>query len=260
MGGKQQAVLSAFFKKAKTTKEDTPSDHASASSPSIDARTATTIPAKRAKSPILSRSPVTKLTSAPLALQKQFAFGRTCGSTSNDTDDSNLQQDLEKRQRHEKFIKTFGDLEATRALKRLRLEQHESSLENTATASDDASMDAMEQDSTPPSATTSSPSNLFATFANKNVALPSPPNRRKAQTTSPNSKYTPLEQQVVDLKQKYPGVLLVIEVGYKFRFFGEDAKVKKETRWRVELDVGVHVNLSLILPGRIEGASYCSFC
>ncbi|ORZ15609.1 muts domain V-domain-containing protein [Absidia repens] len=37
-------------------------------------------------------------------------------------------------------------------------------------------------------------------------------------------KYTPLEQQVVDLKQKHPGVLLVIEVGYKFRFFGEDAQ------------------------------------
>lgn len=24
---------------------------------------------------------------------------------------------------------------------------------------------------------------------------------------------------------KYPGVLLLIEVGYKFRFFGEDAEV-----------------------------------
>ncbi|KAG2185327.1 hypothetical protein INT44_002117 [Umbelopsis vinacea] len=36
--------------------------------------------------------------------------------------------------------------------------------------------------------------------------------------------YTPLEVQVVELKEKYPGVLLVIEVGYKYKFFGEDAK------------------------------------
>uniref|UniRef100_A0A166A0D6 DNA mismatch repair protein MSH3 n=1 Tax=Daucus carota subsp. sativus TaxID=79200 RepID=A0A166A0D6_DAUCS len=40
----------------------------------------------------------------------------------------------------------------------------------------------------------------------------------------PSVKYTPLEQQVVELKRKYPDVLLMIEVGYKFRFFGQDAE------------------------------------
>ncbi|KAI8085362.1 DNA mismatch repair protein MutS [Thamnidium elegans] len=44
-------------------------------------------------------------------------------------------------------------------------------------------------------------------------------------TTIPRQKYTPLESQVVDLKARYPGCLLLIEVGYKFRFFGEDAKI-----------------------------------
>ncbi|GAY41192.1 hypothetical protein CUMW_057550 [Citrus unshiu] len=43
--------------------------------------------------------------------------------------------------------------------------------------------------------------------------------------TTHNKKYTPLEQQVVELKTKYPDVLLMIEVGYKFRFFGEDAEM-----------------------------------
>lgn len=43
----------------------------------------------------------------------------------------------------------------------------------------------------------------------------------------PHQKFTPLETQVVELKAKYPGCLLLIEVGYKFRFFGEDAKVIK---------------------------------
>lgn len=38
-------------------------------------------------------------------------------------------------------------------------------------------------------------------------------------------KHTPLELQVVELKENNPGVLLAIEVGYKFRFFGDDAEV-----------------------------------
>jgi hypothetical protein len=37
--------------------------------------------------------------------------------------------------------------------------------------------------------------------------------------------YTPLEQQVVDLKARHSDVLLMVKVGYCFRFFGEDAAV-----------------------------------
>ncbi|KAL8170559.1 LOW QUALITY PROTEIN: hypothetical protein V2J09_022363 [Rumex salicifolius] len=40
-----------------------------------------------------------------------------------------------------------------------------------------------------------------------------------------NPKYTPLEQQVVELKERYPDVVLMIEVGYKYRFFGKDAEI-----------------------------------
>ncbi|XVF09858.1 hypothetical protein REPUB_Repub07fG0133200 [Reevesia pubescens] len=42
---------------------------------------------------------------------------------------------------------------------------------------------------------------------------------------SNHKKYTPLEQQVVDLKNKYTDVLLMVEVGYRFRFFGKDAEI-----------------------------------
>ena len=31
--------------------------------------------------------------------------------------------------------------------------------------------------------------------------------------------------QVLEFKKKYPGTILMIEVGYKYRFFGDDAKV-----------------------------------
>ncbi|KNC95837.1 uncharacterized protein SPPG_08780 [Spizellomyces punctatus DAOM BR117] len=39
------------------------------------------------------------------------------------------------------------------------------------------------------------------------------------------STYTPLEQQFLEIKANHPDCLLVVEVGYKFRFFGEDAKI-----------------------------------
>ena len=38
-------------------------------------------------------------------------------------------------------------------------------------------------------------------------------------------KYTPLEQQVLDVRGQYPDALLFVECGYKYRFFGEDAEV-----------------------------------
>ncbi|KAF5743544.1 DNA mismatch repair protein MSH3 isoform X1 [Tripterygium wilfordii] len=51
------------------------------------------------------------------------------------------------------------------------------------------------------------------------------PEHSNQPSSSNPKKYTPLEQQVVDLKNKYPDVLLMVEVGYKFRFFGEDAEI-----------------------------------
>lgn len=55
---------------------------------------------------------------------------------------------------------------------------------------------------------------------------PPPPPRPLNPTAAGGGKgYTPLEQQVVDLKARHPDVLLMVEVGYRFRFFGEDAAV-----------------------------------
>ncbi|XP_030536580.1 DNA mismatch repair protein MSH3 [Rhodamnia argentea] len=48
---------------------------------------------------------------------------------------------------------------------------------------------------------------------------------KKETPESSSKKYTPLEQQVVELKDRYPDVLLMVEVGYKYRFFGDDAEV-----------------------------------
>ena len=37
--------------------------------------------------------------------------------------------------------------------------------------------------------------------------------------------YTPMEQQFLSIKAKYPDAILFIECGYKYRFFGEDAEI-----------------------------------
>lgn len=37
--------------------------------------------------------------------------------------------------------------------------------------------------------------------------------------------YTPLEQQFLAIKAKYPDAVLFVECGYKYRFFGEDAEI-----------------------------------
>ena len=50
----------------------------------------------------------------------------------------------------------------------------------------------------------------------------------KVSGSSSGAKLTPLEKQVVELKAGNPGVLLLVEVGYKYKFFGEDAEVSCE--------------------------------
>ena len=41
-------------------------------------------------------------------------------------------------------------------------------------------------------------------------------------------KYTPLEQQYLEFREKYKDVVLFIECGYKYRFFGKDAEVSSD--------------------------------
>jgi DNA mismatch repair protein MSH3 len=76
----------------------------------------------------------------------------------------------------------------------------------------------------------------------------------KAKEAETGVKYTPLEQQVMDIKKRnvgtvaiqvrrvpnltlftgtQPDVLLIVEVGYKFKFFGDDAKIASK-----ELNIG----------------------
>jgi DNA mismatch repair protein MSH3 len=63
---------------------------------------------------------------------------------------------------------------------------------------------------------------------------------------SANGGYTPLEQQVVALKQKHQALdcLMAFEVGYKFMFFGEDASVVSR-----ELSIVAYPKHSFLVAG-----------
>ncbi|KAI0059076.1 DNA mismatch repair protein MSH3 [Artomyces pyxidatus] len=59
----------------------------------------------------------------------------------------------------------------------------------------------------------------------KTKTAPAKPVKRVEEIGPSGESYTPLEQQVRALKAQHPDVLLMIEVGYKVRFFGEDARI-----------------------------------
>ncbi|KAJ3284327.1 Mismatch repair protein msh3 [Borealophlyctis nickersoniae] len=58
------------------------------------------------------------------------------------------------------------------------------------------------------------------------------------------SPYTPLEQQFLEIKAQHQDCLLVVEVGYKFRFFGEDAKIAAK-----ELNIVAYMDHSMYTAG-----------
>jgi hypothetical protein len=61
----------------------------------------------------------------------------------------------------------------------------------------------------------------FPAQSSSNVCSGSPTPTAGECTGKPN--YTPLEKQVVDIRANYPDCLLMVQCGYKFRFFGDDA-------------------------------------
>ncbi|XP_044231532.1 DNA mismatch repair protein Msh3 isoform X1 [Thunnus albacares] len=64
-----------------------------------------------------------------------------------------------------------------------------------------------------------------------------PPSDSSAPSRRSKSVFTPLEQQVIQLKQQHNDALLAVECGYKYRFFGEDAEIAAK-----ELNIICHLD------------------
>ena len=126
-------------------------------------------------------------------------------SSSPTQDEENQVEDEEtKRQKeklHQKFVKKLGRPDSIAEIKRRNL------LINEETAEDQAGADDAE--------------------GSEEEASPKPVAKGKPGTASKKgaSKLTPMEKQFLDIKRKHLDTVLIVEVGYKFKFFGEDARV-----------------------------------
>ncbi|KAI9877021.1 MAG: Mismatch repair protein msh3 [Pleopsidium flavum] len=128
-------------------------------------------------------------------------------SSSPPRDEKNAEVDEETRLRreklHHKFVKKLGRPDSIAEIKRRNWQITEETTEEQLGA------EVGEED------------------VDEDEAVPKPTARGKKGATAKKggSKLTPMEKQVLEIKNKHMDSLLVVEVGYKFRFFGEDARI-----------------------------------
>ena len=127
-------------------------------------------------------------------------------SSSPVRDDDDVDRDDETKRRkenlHEKFVKKLGRPDSIVGIKRRNWVISEETTEDQTDADDDG--EDAEEDATPKPATKG---------------------RKGITAKKVASKLTPMEKQFLDIKQKHMDTLMIMEVGYKFKFLGEDARI-----------------------------------
>lgn len=129
-------------------------------------------------------------------------------SSSPNRDEENLEEDDETKRRkerlHEKFVKKLGRPESIAEIKRRNWVISEETAQDQSDANDDDDDDDAKEDALPEPATKG---------------------RKGASAKKGGSKLTPMEKQFLDIKRKHMDTLMVMEVGYKYKFWGEDARI-----------------------------------
>ncbi|KAM0210461.1 hypothetical protein ACHAQI_005939 [Fusarium lateritium] len=115
---------------------------------------------------------------------------KNTGSTQDENQDT--EEKREHQELHRKFVKKLGHPDALASRRNLR---------DAAPAGEDedADVDGDEEEAPAPTKT-----------------------KKKGAKTG---KLTPMEMQFLEIKRKHMDTVLIVEVGYKFRFFGEDARI-----------------------------------
>ena len=125
--------------------------------------------------------------------------------TGIDNENEEMQDDTDharKAELHRRFVKKLGKPDSIMEIKR----RNRALLDDGSgdTADGDANNDGEEDEEAEPAAKTAG---------------------KGRGTKKATNKLTPMEKQVIDLKRSHPDAVLIVEVGYKCRFFGEDARV-----------------------------------
>lgn len=115
----------------------------------------------------------------------------------DDGDGEDIAAKREKEALHKKFVKKLGHPDSIAMIRRRNF-QGDADTGNG--DGEDADGDDQEDDEPP---------------------VPAKGKKKGAKT----GKLTPMEMQFLDIKRKHMDTVLIVEVGYKFRFFGEDARI-----------------------------------
>ena len=120
----------------------------------------------------------------------------------NCEDDHNIR--THKERLHERFVKKLGRPDSLAEIKRRSWQSTEEITNNATNPEDALDPDDLEEQE-----------------------LPKASSKTKRSTISKKggSKLKPLDRQFLDIKQNHLDTILIVEVGYKFRFWGEDARI-----------------------------------
>lgn len=119
-----------------------------------------------------------------------------------DDDDGEVRR--RKERLHEKFVKKLGRPDSIAEIKRRNWHVTEETADGQTNPEDAEGTDDADQPE-PPKA--------------------GPKGRKSTAAKKGGSKLKPMDKQFLDIKTKHLDTILVFEVGYKFRFFGEDARI-----------------------------------
>lgn len=169
------------------TKDAVPGDEDSAPQP--QAHYTTSLPTGR-------KPKVTERTS-------KYLFSSSPAVTPQDEDESMIDDDETRKLKerlHQKFKKKLGRPDSIAEIKR----RNRHITDETADRQENGEEDDEDEEESEPQ--------------------PKPRGKKGTAASKSKDKLTPLEKQVLAIKHKHPDTLLVVEVGYKFKFFGEDAR------------------------------------
>ncbi|KAF5099218.1 hypothetical protein D0Z00_001721 [Geotrichum galactomycetum] len=233
MAGEQLTILSFFKKKVPANSSGTAStDSRTSSSSASPGSTGSSSALKRkpesaptAKAPLSKKPQNQSLLSAQRRLKYNYRSSPVPDAVpraSAGKPVSTPEEEAAARERHEKFVKRLGRPGSIEAIKRGR---YDSALRQAVTdentdPNEDTGDDGGQEDNDEEAEEKEegAKSGLTKRFARSKSSAAAATKKKKA------FKLTPLDQQFVDLKLANPDVLLVIEVGYKYRFFGRDAQ------------------------------------
>ncbi|WYZ35024.1 hypothetical protein EsH8_I_001300 [Colletotrichum jinshuiense] len=143
----------------------------------------------RAKQPVVETE---SRASASTSRAGRFVYSQGSEGNFEEEEDDDPSVKKRKEELHKKFVRKLGHPDSM--ISRRRRED-----DNEAAEGEDGEDD--EEDEAPP-----------------------PPKAKKGGARA-NKKLTPMEVQFLDIKRKHLDTVLIVEVGYKFRFFGEDARI-----------------------------------